>query len=64
LYPVAPASLDVHQYTPLQRGMRPLELFLLAGATWWSLNRLSKPEEMTQLSSAAPNLFAIPNGMC
>jgi hypothetical protein len=31
--------------------MRPLELLLLAGATWWSLNRLSKPERMTLLSS-------------
>jgi hypothetical protein len=30
--------------------MRPLELLLLAGATWWSLNLSSKSEEMTQLS--------------
>jgi hypothetical protein len=58
LYPVAPASLDVHQYTALQRGMRPLELLLLGGVTWWSLNRLSKPEEMTRLSSTGPQLTA------
>jgi hypothetical protein len=50
LYPVVPHSLDVHEYTPFQRHMRPLELILLAGATWWSLNRSSKPEEMTRLS--------------
>jgi hypothetical protein len=51
LYPVVPGSLDVHEYTPFQRHLRPLELLLLAGAAWWSLNRLSKPEEMTRLSS-------------
>jgi hypothetical protein len=51
LYPVVPHSLDVHEYTPLQRHIRPLELLLLlAGATWWSLNRSSKSEEMTRLS--------------
>lgn len=49
LHPVVPGSLDVHEYTPFQRHMRPLELLLLAGVTWWSLNRLSKPEEMTRL---------------
>jgi hypothetical protein len=50
LYPVVPHSLDVHEYTPLQRHVRPLELLLLAGATWWSLNQASKPEEITRLS--------------
>jgi hypothetical protein len=50
LYPVVPPSLEVHEYTPFQRHMRPLELLLLAGATWWSLNLSSKSEEMTQLS--------------
>jgi hypothetical protein len=50
LYPVVPHSLDVDEFTPFQRHMRPLELLLLAGAAWWSLNRSSKPEEMTQLS--------------
>ena len=49
LYPVVPETLDVHEYTPFQRHLRPLELLLLAGATWWSLNRFSKPEEMTRL---------------
>ena len=49
-YPVVPHSLDIHEYTSFQRHMRPLELLLLAGATWWSLNRSSKPEEMTRLS--------------
>jgi hypothetical protein len=33
LYPAMPGSLNVHEYTPLQRHMRPLELLLLAGAT-------------------------------
>ncbi len=51
LYPVVPGSLELHEYTPFQRHMRPLELLLLAGVTWWSLNRVSKPEEMTRLSS-------------
>jgi hypothetical protein len=50
LYPVVPPSLEVHEFTPFQRHMRPLELLLLAGATWWSLNLSSKSEEMTQLS--------------
>jgi len=50
LYPVVPPSLEVHEYTPFQRHMRPLELLLLAGAAWWSLNLSSKSEEMTQLS--------------
>jgi hypothetical protein len=58
LYPVVPGSLDVHQYTPFQRHIRPLELLLLAAATWWSLNRLSKPEEMTRLSSPYQELEA------
>jgi hypothetical protein len=49
LYPVVPQSLDVHEYTTLQRHIRPLELLLIAGATWWSLNRSSKSEEMTLL---------------
>ena len=49
LYPVVPQSLDVHEYTPFERHMRPLELLLLAGATGWCLNRSSKPEEMTLL---------------
>jgi hypothetical protein len=51
LYPVVPGSLDVHEYTPFQRYMRPLELLLLAGATWWSLSRFFKPEDMTRLGS-------------
>jgi hypothetical protein len=50
LYPVIPGALDAYEYTPFQRHMRPLELLLLAGATWWSLNRFSKPEKMTLLS--------------
>jgi hypothetical protein len=58
LFPVVPASLDVHQYTPFQRHMRPLELLLLAGVTWWSLNRFSKPVELTQLSSTYKELEA------
>jgi hypothetical protein len=50
LYPIVPPSLEVHEYTPFQRHMRPIELLLLAGATWWSLNQSSKSEEMMQLS--------------
>jgi hypothetical protein len=50
LYPVVPGSLNVHEYTPLEQHMRPLELLLLAGAMWWGLNRVSKHEEMTRLS--------------
>jgi len=49
LYPVVPHSLDVHEFTPFQRHIRPLELLSVAGATWWSLNRSSKSEEMTRL---------------
>src|SRR5580692_1725877 len=49
LYPVVPHSLDVYEFTPFQRHIRPLELLLVAGATWWSLNRSSKSEEMTRL---------------
>jgi hypothetical protein len=45
LYPVVPHSLDVHEYSPFQQHMRPLELFLLAGATWWALNWSSRSED-------------------
>ena len=51
LYPVVPRTLEVHIYTSFERRMRPLELLFLAGATWWSLNRSSKSEEITRLSS-------------
>jgi hypothetical protein len=30
--------------------MRPLELLLLAGAMWFALNSVGKPDDMTQLS--------------
>jgi hypothetical protein len=56
LFPVVPGSLDVHEYTGVQRHMRPLELLLLAGVTWWSLSRFSKPEEMIRLSSSGKQL--------
>jgi hypothetical protein len=52
LYPVVPSLLDVPVYTSFQRHMRPFELLLLAGMMWWSLNRLSRYEQLTQLSSA------------
>jgi hypothetical protein len=58
LYPVVPNSLEVPAFTPFQRYMRPLELLMLAGATWWSLNRLSKPEEITRLSGTYKELEA------
>ncbi len=51
LYPAVSGSFNVHEYTPLQRHMRPFELLLLAGVMWWSLNRFSRPEEITRLSS-------------
>jgi hypothetical protein len=56
LFPVVPRSLDTHEYTPLQRYMRPFELLLLAGAMWWSLNQSSRRAEIARLSSveAAP----------
>src|SRR5262249_41901149 len=50
LYPAAPGSLNVHEYTPLQQHMRPFELLLLAGAMWWGLNASFKEEQITQLS--------------
>jgi len=52
LYPVVPASLEVHEYTPLQRHVRPFELLLLGGAMWWGLNRSFRREEITRLSGA------------
>jgi hypothetical protein len=61
LYPVVPHSLDVHKYTPFQRHMRPLELLLVAGATWWSPNRSSKAEDMTRLSGTYEGLEADSN---
>jgi hypothetical protein len=54
LYPVVPRSLEVHEYTSFQRHIRPLELFLIAGATWWSLNQSSKSEEMMSLGATYP----------
>jgi len=51
LYPVVPGSLNVHEYTSLQRHMRPFELLLLATAMWWGLNHSAKSHEWTLLSS-------------
>jgi hypothetical protein len=50
LYAVVPASFEGHEYPPLERYIRPLELLVLAGATWWSFDRSSHPEELTLLS--------------
>ena len=60
LYPVVPHSLDVHEYTPFQRHLRPLELLFLAGATWWSLNHSRGPEEMPRLSTTCEGPEADP----
>jgi hypothetical protein len=60
LYPVVPGSLDRHEYTPLQQHIRPFELLLLAGAMWWVLNRVSKPEEMIRLSGTREQPLAEP----
>jgi hypothetical protein len=51
LTPVVPRSLDVHEYTPFQRHMRPFELLLLAGAMWWGLNSGSASEHLARLST-------------
>jgi len=47
LYSAVPHSLEVHEYTTMQRHLRPFELLLLAGTMWWSLNRFFKGEEFT-----------------
>lgn len=52
LQPIVPQALDVHEYTPLQQHLRPLELLLLAAAMWWGLNRSRKHEQITQLHNA------------
>jgi hypothetical protein len=51
LNPAVANSLDFHEYTSLDRHMRPIELLLLAGVTWWGLNRFYKPEAMTLLNT-------------
>ena len=51
LYPVVPGALQVHEYTALQQHVRPFELLLLASVLWWSLNRISRKEEITTLDS-------------
>jgi hypothetical protein len=68
LYATVPQSLEAHEYTPFQRHMRPLELLLLAGATWWALNRLPRSEQMLQLGgtseeSEADSLWEAPKAM-
>ena len=50
LNPGVPSSLDAHEYTAFQRHTRPIELLLLAGAMWWSLNQPSRSSEITRLS--------------
>jgi len=52
LNPVAANTLDFHEYTTLDRHMRPIELLLLAGMTWWGLNRFYKPESLTLLKTS------------
>jgi hypothetical protein len=49
LYPVVPRSLDMHEYTTLQQHMRPLELLLIAGVIWWSLNHASERDQFLSL---------------
>jgi hypothetical protein len=44
--------LDAQVSTPFQRHIRPFELLLLAVATWLSLNRSSRPGEITQIAGA------------
>lgn len=58
LYPTVPGSLSIHEYTSLQQHIRPFELLFLAGAMWWSLNRVSKHEEITRLIGTYEGLAA------
>ncbi len=58
LHPVVSRSLDIHEYTPFQRHMRPFELLLLAGGMWLGLNRSSKHEEMTRISNGYEQIEA------
>jgi hypothetical protein len=51
LWAAVPHSLDIHEYTSLQRHTRPFELLLLAGVMCWGLNRSANPGELTRLSS-------------
>jgi len=53
LSPLVPHSLDVHEYTPLQQHLRPIELLLLAGAMWWGLNRVFQHEEIMGLTGVS-----------
>jgi len=50
LFPAEASALDLREITPLQRHIFPFELLLLAGVTWWVLNRFYKHEAMTLLN--------------
>ncbi len=52
LYTAVPASLDVPDYSLFQRHMRPLELLLIAIATWWALNHSYHSDEVTRLGES------------
>ena len=54
LSPVVPHSFDLHEYTPLQRHLRPFELLLLAGGIWWGLNSSSRNEHLAQNIDGEP----------
>lgn len=51
LYPGVPGCSGIHESTVIQQRVRPLELLLLAAASWWILNRVSRHEEMTRLGN-------------
>jgi hypothetical protein len=55
-YSRVPGSLNVHEYTPFERYVRPFELLVLAATTWFSLNRVFRPEAIIRLHrpDAAP----------
>jgi len=46
-----PSSLKLSEYTKFQQHLRPLELLVLAGLMWLSLNKTMRYETLTLLSS-------------
>lgn len=58
LYAAVPSSLDVPEYSQLQRHLRPLELLLIATATWWAMNHAYRSDEVTRLRESYDELPA------
>jgi len=51
IYTDIPRSLKLSEYTKFQQHLRPLELLVLAGLMWLSLNKTMRYETLTLLSS-------------